>query len=608
MKQPFIAVRRGLVFCYLLLPLSCGQIIPGVDSDQFLRLQAEDYNAGGEGIGYHDTTPTNLGGYYRQTEAVDIDRVTANTEEYYIGWNEIGEWLNYSVTTTHDADYYLALRVAGKDTAGKMHIEIDNVNVTGSITLPITGDWYSFKTIKIPAFHLQPGTHQLRWVVESAGFNVDYFELTNNASLLSSDPVAQPSLARLFLQQVTFDSAIVKWRGTTQEVHYGANKNNLTETAQTIDLGNGDFKVELSGLSADTHYYYSFGDATAVDDYSFRTAPLVGSLPSDNSTRVWIVGDSGTGDESALAVRDGYTQFNNNSVDADLFLMLGDNAYGSGTDAEYQSAVFNTYPKMLRKTSLWPTIGNHEMGSSGSSTSSQIGSAPYISIFDLPTNGEAGGIASGTEQYYSFDFGNAHFVCLDSQVSSRDATKMAVMKQWLIDDLSGNSLDWTIVFFHHPAYSKGSHDSDGASGVDQPMTDMRQQYTPLFDSYGVDLVYTGHSHSYERSYYINGHTGLSSTFNKNTHGELDSSGNLLSGKTSLNEEYSQITRTGRDDKVVYTVAGSAGKISGGSLNHPAHYASKNILGSVVLDIGRQSLTASFVGVSGNVLDSFTMTR
>jgi hypothetical protein len=80
--------------------------------------------------------------------------------------------------------------------------------------------------------------------------------------------------------------------------------------------------------------------------------------------------------------------------------MLGDNAYENGTDSEYQTAVFNMYPTTLRQSVLWPTIGNHDTAQS----SNPPASLPYFAMFTLPANAEAGGMASGTERYYSFDY------------------------------------------------------------------------------------------------------------------------------------------------------------------------------------------------------------
>jgi 3',5'-cyclic AMP phosphodiesterase CpdA len=135
---------------------------------------------------------------------------------------------------------------------------------------------------------------------------------------------------------------------------------------------------------------------------------------------------------------------------------------------------------------------------------------PYFDIFSLPTAAESGGVPSGTEAYFAVDYGNVHIVSLDTQLVARDPGQRAAMKDWLIADLAANNRDWTVVIFHHPPYSKGTnHDSDTANqrlGIDQPQWDIRNEFTPVFDMYGVDVVYSGHSHSYERSYYLSGLT------------------------------------------------------------------------------------------------------
>ena len=93
--------------------------------------------------------------------------------------------------------------------------------------------------------------------------------------------------------------------------------------------------------------------------------------------------------------------------------MLGDNAYENGTDSEYQAAVFDMYPTMLRQSVLWPALGNHDTAQSANPPAS----LPYFAMFTLPTGAQAGGMASGTEKYYSFDYANIHFICLDSMTS-----------------------------------------------------------------------------------------------------------------------------------------------------------------------------------------------
>jgi hypothetical protein len=395
-------------------------------------------------------------------------------------------------------------------------------------------------------------------------------------------------------------------------------------------------EVLLTGLTPDTVYYYSVGGAgSALETRAFRTAPLPGSLPQDGNVRMWIIGDSGTAGSSldasganAKSVRDGYTTWaNRNGNEAiDLLLMLGDSAYLDGTDAQFQSAVFDTYPDILSRTGLWPTIGNHEMGSSGVSTTTStalylpgtggVGDTlpnspmPYLNIHTLPTMGESGGEPSNTEQYYSFNHGNVHIVSLDSQVAMRDSANNEAMKRWLINDLAANQNDWTVVMFHHPPYTKGSHDSDSTSGgINQPIFIAREQYTKIFEDNGVDLVYSGHAHLYERSFYIKGHTGLEATFSAQQHAEIDPSGTPLTGRGA--QSYQQISpQSGMDDKVIYTVMGSSGQATTTSNGYPhnAMAYSEVVLGSVVLDATRRTLTARFLNNKGEVMDDFVIRR
>ena len=91
----------------------------------------------------------------------------------------------------------------------------------------------------------------------------------------------------------------------------------------------------------------------------------------------------------------------------------------------------------------------------------------------------------------------------------------------------------------------------------QAEIDMRETFAPVFEDYGVDVVYSGHAHTYERSWYLHGHYGLSDTFDPAKHAELNSEGKPALGQGE--ESYRQITSSGKDDKAVYTVSGSAGK-------------------------------------------------
>src|SRR5205085_5957946 len=121
-------------------------------------------------------------------------------------------------------------------------------------------------------------------------------------------------------------------------------------------------------MSSNTKYNHSIGTSAGSiagdSTYYFLTAP---GTETTKATRIWGLGDSGTNDSSARAVRDAYYNYTG-SRHTDLWLMLGDNAYSDGTDSEYQTALFDTYPTMLRKSVLWSTFGNHDSHSADSSS------------------------------------------------------------------------------------------------------------------------------------------------------------------------------------------------------------------------------------------------
>ncbi|NNE83637.1 MAG: hypothetical protein HKN28_06670, partial [Alphaproteobacteria bacterium] len=410
---------------------------------------------------------------------------------------------------------------------------------------------------------------------------------------------AQPTSAAVlergpYLQTPTSASMVLKWRTDTPTdsvVNFGDAPTNLTSTVSTPTLTT-EHEITVTGLAPDTRYYYSVGSSAETlsggnSGQFFTTAPVPGTT---KPTRVWIIGDSGTANASAAAVRDAYKTSTGSTV-TDLWLMLGDNAYPDGIDSQYQAAVFDIYPDLLRKIPLWPTLGNHD----GHTADSATQAGPYYDIFTLPTNGEAGGLPSGTEAYFSFDYGNIHFVNLESYETDRSPG--GAMMTWLANDLAANDKEWVIAFWHHPPYTKGSHNSD----TEGRLIDMRQNALPILESHGVDLVLSGHSHSYERSHLIDGHYGHSSTLTGAM--VLDNGGGRETGAGAYDKPVG-----GTNAGAVYAVAGSSGKVSGGSLDHPAMFASISSLGSMILEVNGNRLDAQFIDESGNVDDNFTIIK
>jgi len=176
----------------------------------------------------------------------------------------------------------------------------------------------------------------------------------------------------------------------------------------------------------------------------------------------------------------------------------------------------------------------------------------------------------------------------------------APMAAWLRTDLQSTTATWIIAFWHHPPYTKGSHNSDAESDL----VLMRQNFLPILEAAGVDLVLTGHSHIYERSYLVDGHYGLSTTFTPAM--KVDGG----DGRPAGNGPYLKPLGGAGHKGTVYTVAGSSGQVSGtqGDFPHPVNFISLTNLGSLVLDINGNRLDATFVRSDGTTPDTFTILK
>jgi acid phosphatase type 7 len=298
---------------------------------------------------------------------------------------------------------------------------------------------------------------------------------------------------------VKSDEIIVKY-GTTNRILPRLRTGRLHSAPE----GTWQFEARVPGLRPDTQYYYAVYDGerrlTEEDQsFHFRTHPIKGAR---RPMRFWVVGDSGTGRETQSAVHLAMLdQINRQNRPLDFYIHVGDMAYSRGRDVEFQTRFFEMYDSTLRNVVCWPAMGNHE----GSTSKGTNGIGPYYDAYVLPTRGEAGGVASGLEAFYSFDYGRAHFICLDSH--DLDRRPSALMARWLKQDLEKTKADWIIAYFHHPPYTKGSHDSDR----EKQLIEMRAHIVPILEWGGVDLVLTGHSHIYERSMLMDGAYGTPTT-------------------------------------------------------------------------------------------------
>jgi hypothetical protein len=132
------------------------------------RIEAENYDRGGEGLAYHDTTAGNSSGAYRSDD-VDIRATTDSSGGYNVKSIRAGEWLAYSVNVVTGGTYALDLRVASSGGGGTVHLTVDGKDVTGAIVLPDTGGWNTWKTVTKTGVSLTAGAHVIKLVVDANG-------------------------------------------------------------------------------------------------------------------------------------------------------------------------------------------------------------------------------------------------------------------------------------------------------------------------------------------------------------------------------------------------------------------------------------------------------
>lgn len=470
-------------------------------------------------------------------------------------------------------------------------------------------DESSWQPITLPAGTFVTGSNTVAVEIHQA--NLTSSDISFDLELLGSTAFGNRlTITRgPYLQKATSTSITLKWRtslATDSKVSYGASLGNLTE--QVILAGSRtDHTLEITGLLPYTTYYYSVGNANEVlqgdMNNHFTTNPTIGK---DGSYNFWVLGDCGTSKVNQVNVRDKYVDYMGTDTTHGI-LLLGDNAYESGFDAEYQKGFFDIYQNThLKNSMLWPAPGNHDYdnNNTGKIESQNI---PYYTIFDTPENGESGGIASNNQAFYSYDYGNVHFLSLDSYGTENNLLlydTLGAQVTWIKKDLAANTQKWTVAYWHHPPYTMGSHNSD----IETDLAKIRQNFIRILERMGVDLILCGHSHNYERSKLMKGHYGVEATFDASVHNKSQSSGKYDGSNNSC--PYHKNKTKGLDG-TVYVVSGSAGKISGQQVSFPhnaMHYSNATNAGSLALNVTGGRLDAKFICEDGAIRDQFTILK
>jgi len=288
--------------------------------------------------------------------------------------------------------------------------------------------------------------------------------------LASSQVVIGRILMKPYLQAVTSNSIYIIVECTTPDtvtVNFGLTQSYghaarteiiATTTASPVTYVH---KVKLTGLTADTKYFYEAiqGNST-FRSFSFHTAPNPGK-----SFRFTWMADCRTG----KSVHDRISQL---MLEANpLFSLYGGDLCASSSYPAWKNEFFRT--KELDLISVVPffnTTGNHE----------GIGQNTYA-FMQNPSS------ASNTQDYYSFDYGDIHFLCINTELScSEDSPQYKFAEQ----DLASSKQPWKIVYSHIPGYGSGGH------GEDKELINMIKK---IFEPHHVDLLISGHSHYYQHN-------------------------------------------------------------------------------------------------------------
>lgn len=402
-----------------------------------------------------------------------------------------------------------------------------------------------------------------------------------------------------YLQMPSSSAMTIRWQSQEKYsgvVKFGMEPGKLYLT-QAESTATEEHEIRLSGLKAGTRYFYSAGSEAKADYHGktfwFKTLPEVATEPEKiKPVRFWVTGDQGYPGKIQEQVRDAALQWteknpreSNEAAHFDFWLTTGDNAYRSGSNPQFQAGFFEPYKSILQNTPVWPIYGNHDSRR-----------WVFFDLFTFPSQAESGGVASGTEHYYSFDYANIHFVMLDTEAS--DLSVDGDMLSWLKKDLKNTQQQWLVTLLHHPPYSKGSHDSDNKWDSGGRLISVRENILPLLESAGVDLVLAGHSHMYERSHLINCHYGLSSSFSDNN----------IRDKPTNSIYKKQSKKLASYNGTIYSVVGSSSKVDQGPLNHPAMPYSLREAGSMVVDVNNNKLNAYFINKNGIESDRFEIIK
>lgn len=376
-------------------------------------------------------------------------------------------------------------------------------------------------------------------LIGAAGFFAYWFSLLS--LVLPTELVEGP-----LVQMLGPETATVVWftsrpdsTDTFRFVVDGRNEKTLS-----VEREGTRHKATLTGLSPDTRYAYTI----ALPSRVLAAASCRSAKPSGKAFTFLVFGDSGMGGPEQYRLAARMTDYR-----PDFIVHTGDLIYPGGERWHYRERFFEPYAPLIREVPFWPSLGNHDVGKRNRGE-------PFREVFDLPRNGPSG---EPPENNYWFEYADARFVILDTNVKAEDLRDE--IAPWCEQALASATTRWKFVVFHHPPYTNGKH---------TPNQSVRDFLVPVFDRTGVDVVFCGHDHLYERTVPMRGGAAA-------------------------------------DGGVVYVVSGAGGaELYKLKKDAPTYFAASydGTHGFTVIGIDGETLSLRQVDVDGKTIDDWSMSK
>lgn len=299
-----------------------------------------------------------------------------------------------------------------------------------------------------------------------------------------------------FVANTTTNSTQIVWQTPVicnSVVDFGMNE--VADLSVFDPMPTTNHVITLTNLVPNQRYFYRVRSSTAGESiespqFSFQTLKMGGDISFA------VVADTHEATPSRFRIADVLS-----NLETEIVLHAGDTVQRYFTAGYADTRWFSIHEDQMRATPFYVSFGNHDF--LGGIDHSQA----MLEALYLPTNQ-----VTGTEHFYSFDHGDAHFVSL--LVPSLEAfpgiepyvlTNNSVQFRWMTNDLAGSDKPWKIVFMHSPLLGSGGHRTEDANNNGRlDRLELQEMLLPVFKRYGVQVVFSGHDHDYERSIPTNG--------------------------------------------------------------------------------------------------------